>query len=71
MLIEVLKKIRLDPETRLYSAVEAGSKYVFDQGMLESLKKYLDNDARKLIADWYRGLSDAERSTVKKSRQFG
>ena len=69
-MIEMLKKIRLDRDTKLYSAIEAGSKYIFDKDMLESLKKYLDNDARRLIADWYRGLSESDRSKVTKTRQF-
>lgn len=70
MLIEMLKKIRLDPDTQMYSAMEAGSKYIFDKDMLEKLKAYFDNDPRKLIAEWYRGLSDAEKLKVKKLRQF-
>ena len=69
-MIEMLKKIRLDRDTQLYSAIEAGAKYIFDKDMLESLKKYLDNDARRLIADWYRGLSEADRSKVTKTRHF-
>ena len=69
-MIEMLKKIRLDRDTQLYSAIEAGSKYVFDKDMLESLKKYLDNDARKLIADWHRGLNESDSLKVTKTRQF-
>lgn len=70
MLIEVLKRIRLNPLTGLYQAIEAGYKYQFSESMLQSLKKHLDNDPTRLIGDWYRGLSESERSLVKRSMAF-
>ena len=70
MLIELLKNIRLDPQTKLYSAIEAGFRYRFDESMLNNLRVYFDNDGGKLMSEWYAGLSISDKAKVTRSSAF-
>ncbi len=57
MLKMLLKKIRLNEETKLYEVVEAAIKYEFDEALLNDLVKYHKENSDSLIANWYRSLN--------------
>ena len=66
----ILKNIRFNKNTQMYEVVEAGSKYEFDALVLDDLNKYLKENPTLLIAHWFRGLSDDQIKSVKKSNAF-
>lgn len=64
------KNIRLNRETNLYTAVEAGIKYEFDESLLNNLIKYLKENPTLLIAHWYRSLESSNKEKIKTSSVF-
>lgn len=56
MLPLLLKNIRLNKDTNLYEAVEAGSKYQIDPSHIDNLGTFLKDNPTLLIAHWYRSL---------------
>lgn len=65
MLFTILKNIRFNHFTKMHVANEAGKKYEIDPMLLDDLGVYLKDDPLKLIADWYRQLSEEKKKLVK------
>jgi len=66
----ILKKIRLNPQSHFYEAVEAGISFQIDPALHNNLKNFFQDNPFRLISYWYHSLNDTDKEKVVKSSAF-
>jgi len=65
---EIMKHLKFDPDSGLYSIIEAGIKYEFPVSLHDDFKRYIFR--YDFVSRWYRHLQENELVSVRRTSAY-